>query len=81
MAESHEVPQFTLSYLADFDLKVSDTLLNQLLESIWSHLEANRYDSKDLTYLLLALNALNCQQSLLVEEVEKRLKTAEMASD
>ena len=55
LSENHEVSLFTLAYLADFDLKLSNKRTAALKESIESYPQKDKYTASDLGYLLLAV--------------------------
>jgi len=55
LSEDHEVSLFTLAYLADFDLKLSNKRTAALKESIELYLQKDKYTTTDLGYLLLAM--------------------------
>jgi hypothetical protein len=51
--QDQEVVLFAISYISDFDLKVSDTLAKILFDGAIYHMDA--YSLKDLSYLLVSL--------------------------
>ena len=52
LQDNQEVPLFAMSYISDFDLKLSASLASALTDSIKSHLSS--YSIKDLSYLLVS---------------------------
>jgi hypothetical protein len=47
-----DVALFAISYISDFDIKLSDQLTEAIISAISSHLHL--YSLKDLSYLLVA---------------------------
>jgi hypothetical protein len=49
------VPLFSLAYLADFNLKITDGLHAQMLSSLQQHLES--YSVKELSHMAIGLSS------------------------
>ena len=52
---NHEVALFAIAYIADFDLKISESLAQILIEGIDKHIET--FSIKELSYLIVALKS------------------------